>query len=204
MTPITQISAFSGIIGWGIAHGYLLMFIVAVIEGPILGVVCGLLIHLGYFQFWPIYAVLMAGDLTGDVIWYNVGRHGIKRFINRFGHLFSLDEKNVAYIERIFRKHETRTLIISKITAGFGFSLLTLMTAGSIGVPFKKYMTINFLGQFFWSGFVIAVGYYFGQFYQAIDASFRVASLVAFIAIVALILYGVQKYARSTVIRNKA
>lgn len=198
-----DLSNFTGVLGWGIAHGYWFMFIVAVIEGPILGVVCGLLIRLGYFHFWPIYSILMAGDLVGDIIWYQIGRHGVHRFVKKFGHLFSLDVKNVAIIERTFKKHETKTLIISKITAGFGFSLLTLMTAGSIGIPFKKYMTINFLGQFFWSGFVITIGYFFGQFYQAIDQSFRIMSVVVFVAIFILVLYGIQKYAKSAVIHNK-
>lgn len=200
---MTDLSGFTGILGWGIAHGYWFMFIVAVIEGPILGVVCGLLIRLGYFHFWTIYLILMAGDLTGDIIWYQIGRFGVRRFIKRFGHFFSLDEKNVAVIEGAFRRHETKTLIISKITAGFGFSLITLMTAGSIGIPFKKYMTINFLGQFFWSGFVITVGYFFGQFYQTIDEGFRMMSIVAFVAIFMAIVYGVQKYARSAIIHNK-
>ena len=144
-----DLSSFSGVLGWGIANGYWFMYIVAIIEGPILGVVCGLLIRLGYFDFWTIYLILMAGDLTGDIVWYHVGKYGIHRFIKRFGRFFSLDERNVRIIERTFKKHETKTLIISKITAGFGFAILTLMTAGSIGIPFKKYMTINFLGQFF-------------------------------------------------------
>lgn len=197
-----DLSQFSGILGWGIAHGYWFMFIVAVIEGPILGIICGLLIRLGYFHFWPIYLILMSGDLVGDILWYQIGRHGMHRFIKRFGHLLSLDEKNVDIITRTFKKHETKTLVISKMTAGFGFSLLTLMTAGSIGVPFKKYMTINFLGQLFWSGFVITIGYFFGQFYQTIDKSLRVGSIVAFAIIILVILYGVSKYAKSIVTKN--
>ena len=198
-----DLSSFSGVLGWGIANGYWFMYIVAIIEGPILGVVCGLLIRLGYFDFWTIYLILMAGDLTGDIVWYHVGKYGIHRFIKRFGRFFSLDERNVRIIERTFKKHETKTLIISKITAGFGFAILTLMTAGSIGIPFKKYMTINFLGQFFWSGFVITVGYYFGQFYQTIDESFRIMSIVVFIALFMAVLYGVRKYAQSAIIHNK-
>ncbi len=196
------ISSFTGLTGWALAHGYWIIYIVSVVEGPILSVVCGLLIRLGYFRFWPIYLILIGGDLTGDIIWYHVGRYGLSRFLKRFGHFFSLDPKNIAIIERTFRKHETKTLIISKLTAGFGFSLLTLMTAGAMKVSFKKYITINFLGQFFWSGLVLTIGYYFGEFYQTIDKSLRIFSTVGLIFIVATIIYGIQKYAKSAALRG--
>jgi membrane protein DedA with SNARE-associated domain len=195
-------NSFSLTIQWFLNHGYWLLFIFTIIEGPILSVLCGLAVHLHYTHFWPVYLTLMAGDLSGDIIWYYIGKHGLRRFIHRFGKFFSLKEENIAVVERIFKKNQTKTLIISKLTTGFGFALLTLMIAGAIGVPFKKYMTINFLGQFIWSGMLMTIGYFFGQFYQNIDAGFRIAAILAFILIVFTLLYGFQKYARAKVAKT--
>ena len=163
---------------------YGIIIFVAFVEGPLLGMICGLLIRLGDFHFIPIYFALMAGDLIGDTFWYIIGYHFAGPFLSRFGEYFSITEEGVAAVEKIFHKHQDWILLLSKVTMGLGFALVTLVTAGIVKIPFKRYIFLNFIGQFFWTAFLLVVGYFLGDLYIRINGvlgGLFVAAIIVFI-----------------------
>lgn len=185
------------LIQFGMHHQYLVyipVVLAAVLEGPLLSMVFGLLLRLGYFSFIPVYAALMLGDLIGDVAWYYIGYHYGRSAIRRFGKRFNITEKGVEKTEKLFLKNKTKILLISKVTNGFGLALVVLATAGIVRIPFKRYLAVNLAGQFVWSGLLLAVGYFFGESYMRIDSiAGKVFLVVAFTAA----LYGLYRYNRS-------
>lgn len=161
------------LIQFGAHHAFLVyipVVVVAMLEGPFLSIIFGVLLRLGYFSFLPIYAALMIGDLIGDIGWYYIGYHYGRKAIHRFGERFGVTEEKVEKVEKLFHQHKNKILFTSKITNGFGFALAVLMTAGIAKIPFKRYITINFLGQMIWSGLLLAVGYFFGESYIRIES----------------------------------
>ena len=187
----------SYITAWLFIYRYAVVYPLAIAEGPLLMLISGFLIRTGFFDFWPVYLLLMAGDLTGDVIWYFVGRHGARPLIERYGWLLSISEGNLEKVERLFHKHQIKILFISKITMGLGFSVAALMAAGAARIPFKKYLTVNFVGQFIWTGALIGAGYSLGHIYTLVDASLRWAAVITFAVTVALAAYGFVKFVRN-------
>lgn len=181
---------------WLLSYGYLAAYPLAIVEGPVLMLLCGFLVRLGLFAFWPIYLVLIAGDLTGDIIWYWVGHHGARNLIEKYGHWLSITEENVEKAEQFFHNHQVKILFISKITMGFGFALATLIAAGAARVPFKKYLAINFIGEFIWAGFLMALGYILGHLYTLVDRSLRWAFAIAMLVLAGSALYGFGKFMR--------
>lgn len=187
----------SPIVAWLLAYRYPIAFPLALVEGPIAMLVAGTLIRAGFFSFWPIYLLLSAGDFAGDAIWYSFGRFGGRRFIERFGRFFSITPEGVEHAEGFFKEHQAKILFLSKITMGFGFAIWTLMAAGAARVSFKKYMLINFLGQFVWSGILIGAGYFLGGLYVTIDKGLQWMFIVGLIAIGAVAIYGFGKFMRA-------
>jgi membrane-associated protein len=179
---------------------YAIVVIFACIEGPVLSMIFGVLIKLGYFSFWPIYAALMAGDLLGDTIWYHVGRYFGYPFIRKFGKYFSIDENSVTKISEVFHKHKYSILFISKITTGFGFAIVTLLTAGIVKIPFKRYLLTNLLGQFIWSGILIGVGFFFSHLYLGVNNVLSRLSIIALFVIIIAAFMGFRKYLRNRII----
>ncbi len=177
-------------------YKYAIMLPLAIIEGPILSVIGGFLMHQGYLDFWPMYLTLMLGDLIGDTVWYAIGRHAARPFINRYGHKFGFTDERIAVVDGIFKRHKRKTLLISKLTTGFGLAPIVLMTAGSLGIGFGEYILLNTIGQFAWSGFLIVMGVYFGKFYVAIDAQFRTMYMIAVVVLLVLGMYFLQRYLR--------
>jgi len=173
---------------------YPLVFVIALVEGPIVMVGSGMLYRLGVFSFLPLYFTLILGDFTADIGWYFIGKYGARRFVTRWGRYFSVTPESVERLEKLFHNHQGKILFISKITMGFGFALATLMAAGMARVPFKKYALFNFLGGFVWTAILMSVGYFFGHLYTVIDKSFRLAFVVCLIVFVLLAVYGLGKY----------
>ena len=181
------------------AHPYLVYIAIALLsstQGPILSVLSGILLRLGYLDFFAIYIALIVGDLIGDTFWYTMGRYFGHSFVRRFGKYVSVTEEGVAAVERIFHRYTSRILLINKLTMGLGFAIVTLVTAGLSKIPFKKYIGLNLIGQFFWTAFLLGVGYVFGHIYESVDDVFGKMSLIALFVIICFILLGFGKYLR--------
>ena len=181
---------------WILTYKYIIIFPIMIIEGPIVTITTSFLIHFGYFSFWPLYLTLMAGDLAGDVIWYYIGYFGGHRFTKRFGHKFGITEETIAKVEKLFHKYPSAILLFSKITTGFGFALVTLFVAGMVKIPFYKYLFYNAIGQLFWTGGLMALGYYVSGFALKFNAWIGWLSLGAGIVVFLFLLFRLGKYMR--------
>ncbi len=173
---------------------YITVILICIVEGPVISMVFGALVKLGYFPLIPVFVVLMFGDLIGDVMWYAIGRFYGNKFIQKYGKYFSIDDESVRKVSEIFVKYQHRILLISKMTNGFGFSLVTLITAGIVKIPFKKYFLINFIGQIVWTGILISVGYFFGKVYEQVDSILGKMTVVASFIIIVMLFFGYMNY----------
>ncbi|MCX6787360.1 MAG: DedA family protein [Candidatus Kaiserbacteria bacterium] len=157
---------------------YILLFLGTLVEGPLMMLGSGLLYHLGQVTFWPVYLVLVFGDLTADVGWYIVGYWGARPFFDRYGHYLGLTPDVIEKVERRFNHFSDRILIISKLTMGFGLSLATLTIAGMLRVPFWRYAVINLFCGFIWTAFLFYIGYFFGNIYELVPGYLRIAFVI--------------------------
>src|SRR6201999_548996 len=82
-----------------------------------------------------------------------------------------------------FHKYHLRILVISKLTMGFGLAVPILMTAGMMRVSFKRYCAINIIGSFIWVGFVIFIGYTFGNVLSLVPEAFQIGAFFVMIAL---------------------
>ncbi len=187
----------SPIVTWLLTYRYWIAYPLGIFEGPIAMMISGFLVRVGFFDFWPIFLILIAGDLTGDVLWYFVGLHGASPLIKKFGRFFNVTEENFEKAQHLFREHQSKILFFSKLTTGFGFAIATLIAAGAAKVPFKKYIMINFFGEFIWAGFLFGIGYFLGNFYTTVDKSLRWGFIAGIIIVGTLVLYGFGKAMRN-------
>jgi membrane-associated protein len=148
------------IIDWLINYQYLIVLPVAVLEGPVLALICGFLLKMGYFSFWPIFLLLMFGDIVSDIYWYCIGYYGGRRLVLKFGKYFSLTNENLAVAEKVYHRHYIPILFLSKITMGFGFAIAIVAVAGITKLPFRKYMLVNIIAQPIWTATLLAAGFW--------------------------------------------
>ncbi len=173
---------------------YVLIAFFACPVGPMLSILLGVLLHQGYFSLIPVYTVLMIGDLIGDTVLYYLGYKYGYRAIGKFGKYLGITEKRVEKASVLFHRYKDPVLFISKITNGFGLSVVTLLTAGIVRIPFLRYLAFNMLGQFVWTGALLYVGYTFGGLYDEIDTWNGRITIIGIVIVAFILGYGYRNY----------
>lgn len=121
-----------------IHYRYAFFVPVAIFEGTTVAFLAGVLVGAGIFDPWIAYPVLIVGDLIPDSLWYWAGRHAHKRdLLNRFGRHVGITEQRLGFILNLWRKHPSKTVVLSKIAYGMGAPML--MSAGYARIPWKRY-----------------------------------------------------------------
>jgi membrane protein DedA with SNARE-associated domain len=160
----------------------------ALFIGPLVSLTAGALIRIGVLDLTTTALVLMSTELLGDVFWYWVGSVWGEPFISKFGRLVGISEFRVSAAKILYKKHHDLIIIISKLTAGFGFAPAIYFTAGLSKVPFGRYMIINTIGQIIWTFTMLGIGYYLGHFYLqvngALEKLFFITSVIVIVAII--------------------
>ena len=173
---------------------YGVIFIIAMVEGPILTMLCGLLYKLGYFPFAAIFLTLIIGDLFGDTVWYFIGYYFGTPFVKRFGKYIGVHEEEIERVKIIFHKNKEKIIIISKLTNGMGLSLVVLLTTGIAKIPFIKYLYLNTIGETIWTGALFLIGYFFGHWYIQIDSWMGKIGLVGGFIVLVILFIKIRKY----------
>lgn len=186
-----------------IQYKYVIIFPIAIIEGPILTFVCGTLFKLGYFDFWPLYLVLIFGDLAGDFAWYYLGYWTAKPLVKQFGIFLNITPAIFEKLELLFHGHKNKILFLNKISMGFGFTTATLMAAGASRVSIRSYALMNLLGGFIWTGFLMTLGYYFGYLYSTLEKELGLMTLIFAGVVLIFVLNGFRKYWQQRFLQNK-
>jgi membrane protein DedA with SNARE-associated domain len=184
------------ILNYLLAGRYLAVFLGAFFEGPTVMATVGFFIKTGHFSFWPAYLLLLSGDLLADVMWYYIGRHGASYFIKHFGRFFGYTTEAHDRVLVLFKRYDYKILVISKLTMGFGFSLVTLMTAGMAKIPLRKFMFYNFLGGLVWVLIPLSLGYFVGNVYYQVAEGLRYIFIGGVLLVLIGGLYGLNKYFR--------
>lgn len=193
---------FSRVLELAIQFKYPLIFFGAIVEGPILTVASGFLLHQGVFDLLLLYFILATGDLVGDVGWYYIGYFFAEPIIKKHGRFFGVTPELFEKVKLVFHKKHSAILFISKITMGFGMALGTLMAAGAVRIPLRIYIFYNALGELVYVGILMLLGYYFGYLYNQIAASFRLLSLFAVLVFVGVAIYGFSHYMKTRLLKK--
>jgi membrane protein DedA with SNARE-associated domain len=172
-------------------HGLLIVFFFAIFEGPIISVIAGWFVRLGYMEFTPVLVACIAADLIGDSLYYCVGSCSNRSLPRRlFPRIFSRADKLSAILEQ-FHTNGGRIIFIAKITHSLGFA--ALIAAGAARMSFPVFIWFNFLGAIPKSLFFILVGYGIGHAYGAVDAWIWRASLALFVVVGVAAIYWARK-----------
>ncbi|MCL4354044.1 VTT domain-containing protein, partial [Patescibacteria group bacterium] len=137
-----MIFSLDQIIGWLLVYKYVILFPVMVIEGPIITIIAGFLSSLDFLNIFIVFPVIVVADLTGDFIYYSIGRWGREGFLDKWGHYFGINAEKVVKLENHFEKHTRKTLIFGKLSHAFGAPIL--VAAGIVKIPIGRFMWFNF------------------------------------------------------------
>lgn len=183
-----------------IQYRYFILFPLAAIEGPIVALVAGFVIRLGYLSVLPSLTIMIFGDIIPDSIYYYLGRRSNeRRFVEKYGARWPIIATHFALIEKLWRDHPGKTMFLGKLA--YGLSIPFLISAGLVKMSYRKFLTYAVPVTIFQYGLIMAIGYYLGQSYQL--AEIYIHDVYLALAIAVLILAGLylwaSKYARKEI-----
>ncbi len=138
---------------------YQVIFPIAVLEGPIVTVISGILIARGQLGFLPAFAVVFAADMVSDPALYFLGRFG--RHLLRWFAFIHVPPERLGNLERQFETDPWKTMIVGKLSYGLGS--LFVAAAGAARMPFPKFIRYMATVDAAKSFLLLALGYYFGR-----------------------------------------
>ncbi len=147
-------------------YKYVILFPIAIFEGPIVTVICGFLISMGYLNIFLVYPIVVLGDIVGDGLCYVIGRWGF-RLVDRHGHRLGITKQKVDQVRVYFNTHRKKALFFSKVLHGLGF--IGLIVAGLIKIPYRKFFTVCALTTAVQAIILLASGLLFGRAYYEIN-----------------------------------
>jgi membrane protein DedA with SNARE-associated domain len=169
-----------------IQYKYLVLFPLAIVEGPILAIIVGFLCSGGYLNPLIALPVIVVGDVIGDSICYAFGKFGTPPLIKSIAIKLGFNNRRINNVKFFFETHPRRIILISKITLGIGVAGIYL--AGLTRIPYKKFIGACMLTSFFQYIVYIGTGWLFGNafvqinYYLNVITSFIIVTVLAIIA----------------------
>jgi membrane protein DedA with SNARE-associated domain len=188
MVPISLEGSIALLSTWG----YAILLPLAIVEGPIVGVLAGFMVSVGQMSWYWVFAVLFAGDLIGDVVYYYIGRWGHGPWATRLAARFGVTPGRLAELEEAFHRHAIKILLINKTQA---IGSVVLYYAGAVRMPLYTFVWVNAAATVPKVILFMIVGYYFGESYRLVDQLLSYAGL-ATLAIPVVLVAGFLAFRR--------
>ena len=183
---MVNVLSFNDLLVYAQVHGYFLVFLIMIIEGPIMTVAAAFAASLGYFNIWVIFILSGLADLVSDALFYFVGHFTRRKFFDKYTNLFE-EKSYLRKIEEKYKEHPGKTIFLLKMSP---FAAPGLMAAGAVKVPSKKYIYWNLINNVPRTIFFVAAGYFFGIFAKSILHYYNNIGYYAFfLVVVILVIY---------------
>lgn len=157
-------------------YRYWIIFPIAIFEGPIIIILSGFLVNLGYLNGTVAYIVVVTADIIGDSIYYLIGKYWRQSsWIKKMGKFVGYDEKSEEFLEAHFKKHKVKTFMIGKVTHGLGGTIQ--IASGIAKVSYLEFVWLSLLGTMPKALLLLILGYFLGTYYERINSYLHYISI---------------------------
>jgi len=170
-----------------VAKGYLALFLITIIEGPVITILGGFLVSLGVFKFIYAYPLILIADTIGDLLAYSVGYMGRKRYAIRILAWFKISEDKLFGLDNFFKRHGGKSIFLAKFITGAGS--WTLVTAGMARVKLKRFLKYSLAAGTLKTAIYMAVGYFFGHLYKILIKWIDITSTIIILVILLILFF---------------
>ena len=138
----------------------------------------------GYFNIFILWIVSYLTNVSGDSFGYFVTYIYGKKILGIL-HI-NPENKNLLKVEKLLREYAAETIFFTRLTTPF-FNLVNFMS-GLIGVPFKKFIFFDMLGNIIDVSFFVFAGYFLGNYWEEFLKNIQYVGLAIFAIFVIVII----------------
>ncbi len=168
--------------GFGI-WGYLLLALLVALEGPMATLAGAAAVSMGAMHLPGVFGAAVIGNLCADSLWYGVGRLGKTRWLLHFGNRFGVSPEKMDKMQERLHTHASQWIFVAKLTAGL--MIPTLVVAGLLKIPCRRWFPAVFAGEMIWSTILILLGYFATGYLIQIAKGFEMFAVGSALLVVA-------------------
>ena len=144
------------------------------------------------FSLWVLLPVALAAAVIGDQLGYWLGRKSGPLIFQREDSLL-FKKKHLVSAHQFYERHGSRALVFARFVPIF--RTFVPFTAGIARMPYRRFLTVSFLGGLFWTASLILVGYFLGKTPLA-DQLHKVILVIVFVSILPIVIGAVRQALR--------
>ena len=152
----------------GLAMAETAAFLGFVAPGEFAVILGGVLAGEGELSIELLIGIVWACAVAGDSIGFLLGRRYGRGFILRHGHYVRLNEERLRRVETYFARHGGKTIILGR-WLGFVRPLMPF-TAGTSGMPYRRFLPYDVLSAGVWTVTFCLLGYIFWHSFSTITS----------------------------------
>lgn len=175
------------------AGGYVVMFILMIIEWPLITLAGAALASMGFFNIFIVALLGWIGDMAGDFIFFSIGRYGIKNFTKNS----KISEKNaknfLCKLDTLVEKNLLLAIFLIKFipyAPPIGFPYI-----GRSDIPFRKFIINSLVSCIPIPLFIAIIGFNIGKittFWNTANNFEKILSILAIIFLVVFLIFSIK------------
>ena len=173
-------------------YGYAAVLVGTFLEGETILVLGGFAAHLGYLKMPWVLAAAFAGTLSGDQLFFYLGRKHRGKIIRLFPSWTTRIKRAQAILERY-----GNTLMLT-FRFLYGLRTITPFAIGMTGISAIRFFIFNVLSAFIWTITIGSGGYLFGRTLELflIDVRHYEIEIMAIMLLAGLLVWAAYLYRR--------
>ena len=158
----------------------------------------------GHLNVWAVGIVAFVAAVLGDNVGYLIGRKGGIVIVRKYGKYVLITPSRLEKAHQYFEHHGGWIVTVARFIEGL--RQLNGVIAGTVGMPWRRFLVFNMLGAALWVGTWTSVGYLAGNHVETIARDFTYVAIA--IGVLVLIYVGFhfrhrRKAAQETAVSNE-
>ncbi len=131
----------------------------------------GYLVHTGQFQLWMVALVGALGCNLGSVVAYEIGYHGGRPLVERFGRFVLLNRRDLDIADRFFHRHGAIAIFFGRLLPVV--RTFIALPAGIAKMPRLRFHAYTFAGSLPWCFVLAYIGMKLGDHWDTLGKYFH-------------------------------
>ncbi len=164
---------------------YALLALLVAVEGPVATLLAATAAARGWFNPVLVFVASTMGNMVADIAWYLLGYFGPVDRLLRYGRWLKLRQEHLDRLTQDMHVNAPRVLFITKLTSSL--VIPALVAAGLARVPWRRWIGMFIAAEFIWTGSLVALGYYLGEFTRQLEWGLQLLAVAGTVAVILLL-----------------